>query len=271
MSPPKWIIIIDSSHPQVPRIFSWIYFQGVIHIFRFQGVWEMLTTDLPTFTLFCYSDFQPKQLIWSHVCRCIQINPSWHWHFLLDALQVREIAWQPAIWFTLHLSFWICGWGGAAASSCLQTLALEDMDPITSVCLSHIPSLKLTARTWKMDGWNTIVSFWGPAYFQGRTVNFREGRLFLAMTCLYLFFFPLIALTQRYLLLVSQPFKPCESSGFAGIGVSPLFFFFGRRHHDVFCCSFWRQAAILKPCIGIWKKCEGNIWISCMYISGQII
>ena len=26
-----------------------------------------------------------------------------------------------------------------------------------------------------MDGWNTIVSFWGLAYFQGRTVSFREG------------------------------------------------------------------------------------------------
>ena len=26
----------------------------------------------------------------------------------------------------------------------------------------------------KMDGWNTIVSFWGPAYFQVRTVSFRE-------------------------------------------------------------------------------------------------
>ena len=25
-----------------------------------------------------------------------------------------------------------------------------------------------------MDGWNTIVSFWGPAYFQVRTVSFRE-------------------------------------------------------------------------------------------------
>ena len=24
-------------------------------------------------------------------------------------------------------------------------------------------------------GWNTIVSFWGPAYFQVRTVSFREG------------------------------------------------------------------------------------------------
>ena len=27
----------------------------------------------------------------------------------------------------------------------------------------------------KMDGWKTILSFWGPAYFQGRTVSFREG------------------------------------------------------------------------------------------------
>ena len=29
----------------------------------------------------------------------------------------------------------------------------------------------------KVDGWNIIVSFWGPAYFQGRTVSFREGIL----------------------------------------------------------------------------------------------
>ena len=27
-----------------------------------------------------------------------------------------------------------------------------------------------------MDDWNTIVSFWVPAYFQGRTVSFREGK-----------------------------------------------------------------------------------------------
>ena len=39
-----------------------------------------------------------------------------------------------------------------------------------------IPSLKLTASLHlNMDGWNTIVSFWGPAYFQVRTVSFRGG------------------------------------------------------------------------------------------------
>ena len=27
----------------------------------------------------------------------------------------------------------------------------------------------------KMDGWNTILSYWVSAYFQGRTVSFREG------------------------------------------------------------------------------------------------
>ena len=27
-----------------------------------------------------------------------------------------------------------------------------------------------------MDGWNTIVSFWGPAYFQGQAVSFGEGK-----------------------------------------------------------------------------------------------
>ena len=29
----------------------------------------------------------------------------------------------------------------------------------------------------KMDGWKTIVSFRGPAYFQVRAVSFREGNL----------------------------------------------------------------------------------------------
>ncbi len=37
-----------------------------------------------------------------------------------------------------------------------------------------IPSLKLTCLL-KMDGWNTILSYWVSAYFQGRTVSFREG------------------------------------------------------------------------------------------------
>ena len=28
-----------------------------------------------------------------------------------------------------------------------------------------------------MDGWKTIVSFWGPTHFQGRSVSFGEGNL----------------------------------------------------------------------------------------------
>ena len=39
----------------------------------------------------------------------------------------------------------------------------------------YIPSLKLTSFfALKMDGWSTILSFWG-AFFQGRAVSFREG------------------------------------------------------------------------------------------------
>ena len=45
--------------------------------------------------------------------------------------------------------------------------------------LGDCTSLKLTASLpLKMDGWNTIVSFWGPAYFQGQAVSFGEGRKF---------------------------------------------------------------------------------------------
>ena len=30
----------------------------------------------------------------------------------------------------------------------------------------------------KIDGWETILSFWVPAYFQGQTVSFREGNVY---------------------------------------------------------------------------------------------
>ncbi len=41
-----------------------------------------------------------------------------------------------------------------------------------------LPSLEtnMFAPEW-LDGWHTFSSsFWGPAYFQGRTVSFREGK-----------------------------------------------------------------------------------------------
>ena len=36
--------------------------------------------------------------------------------------------------------------------------------------ISSSPTLPETNSSHlKMDGWNTIISFWGPAYFQGQT------------------------------------------------------------------------------------------------------
>ena len=49
----------------------------------------------------------------------------------------------------------------------------EDICGIERVS-TKLPSLKLTVSHLKMDAWNTIVSFWVPAYFQG-CVCFREG------------------------------------------------------------------------------------------------
>jgi len=36
---------------------------------------------------------------------------------------------------------------------------------------SKIHSLKLTNSNLKMDAWEKILSFWGPAYFSGVTAN----------------------------------------------------------------------------------------------------
>ncbi len=39
----------------------------------------------------------------------------------------------------------------------------------------YLPSLKLTLSPLKMDGWNTILSYWVSAHFQGREM-FVSGR-----------------------------------------------------------------------------------------------
>ena len=51
---------------------------------------------------------------------------------------------------------------------------------ILTSCQGHpsrqFPSLKLTASLpLKMDGWNTILSFWVSVTFQGRTVKLQGG------------------------------------------------------------------------------------------------
>ena len=40
---------------------------------------------------------------------------------------------------------------------------------------SELPSLKLRFSPLKMDGWKMNFLLFGKAYFQGRTVSFREG------------------------------------------------------------------------------------------------
>jgi len=35
----------------------------------------------------------------------------------------------------------------------------------------------------KMDDWTTILSFWDKVHFQGRTVSFRKGDLYVNVDC----------------------------------------------------------------------------------------
>ena len=45
---------------------------------------------------------------------------------------------------------------------------MEDASFREGICGEILPSLKLTASLpLKMDGWNTILSYWVEAYFQG--------------------------------------------------------------------------------------------------------
>ena len=40
---------------------------------------------------------------------------------------------------------------------------------------SNVMSWSLTAKAWKMDGWKTILSYWGQVTFQRRALKLREG------------------------------------------------------------------------------------------------
>ena len=43
--------------------------------------------------------------------------------------------------------------------------------------MTTVTTPKFNSSPMKNDGWKTILSFWGPACFQGRTVKLREGNL----------------------------------------------------------------------------------------------
>ena len=51
--------------------------------------------------------------------------------------------------------------------------------PDSYLCRAIVITLPETNMTspLKMDGWNTILYYWVSAYFQGRTVSFREGNI----------------------------------------------------------------------------------------------
>ena len=54
---------------------------------------------------------------------------------------------------------------------------------------------KFNSSPLKMDGWKTILSYWGPVSFQGRTVKLRGG-------------------TASPIFTISQSTNPCETRGF---------------------------------------------------------
>ena len=79
---------------------------------------------------------------------------------------------------------------------------------------NELPSLKLTWHL-KMDGWNTILSFWVPAYFQGRKT------LVLGSVSVYLFIYLLGVLDDfMVLFLFSLTWVPRMSRSLEWEGAS---------------------------------------------------
>ena len=83
--------------------------------------------------------------------------------------------------------------------------------------------------TWKSIFWNTIVSFWGPAYFQGQTVSFREG---IFVSCNYLVHHPIDSQPLKLLVFGVPGIKTCFWGEY-----SPVTFESGVYVYRTFICS----------------------------------
>ena len=70
----------------------------------------------------------------------------------------------------------------------------------------HPPETKMTSQL-KIDGWNTnyLITFWGPAYFQGRTIISFRG-------CIYIYI-NYINILLAHLRLALFPKRSFEFSG----------------------------------------------------------
>ena len=109
------------------------------------------------FKSFCHSTnlraFSPTTIwLWLNQKSWIPKNQWWEWSKIINLLEVSNLV-------TTHLCV-------SQAHVCCNQLKKNTK--------KNLLSLKLTARTWKwMVG--RLLTFWGPAYFQVRTVSFREG------------------------------------------------------------------------------------------------
>ena len=51
----------------------------------------------------------------------------------------------------------------------------KDPKNLSTLSMLYVPSLKLTFSPLKMDGFNTILSYWGRLFSGAKNVGFREG------------------------------------------------------------------------------------------------
>ena len=94
----------------------------------------------------------------------------------MDPIGMKFTSWQPNHGPSCEIMRWWC-WeprileskGKPRKSSrCFMDLFVRCFFFLSDCTLPETNSSPL-----RMDGWNTFVSFWGPAYFQGRTVKLR--------------------------------------------------------------------------------------------------
>ncbi len=83
-----------------------------------------------------------------------------------------------------------------------------------------LPSLKLTNRPWKLMVGIRSFPFWGPAYFQGRTVSFREGITILSIKSENQHpIFPISITLARFCFFLRSPFLLEASNVGSVVGV----------------------------------------------------
>ena len=114
--------------------------------------------------------------VWHGCPKGISFSKGWFSGSMLNFRGVKDRPLYAGLFINGDLLCGLASEGRSSSQGSMKTKTTGGRCRKLGLYLGLVPSLKLTVRTWKwMVG--RLISFWGPAYFQGQAVSFRECKV----------------------------------------------------------------------------------------------